>query len=198
MSRTTRALRTIAAMAGTAVLAGCISLGADPPESLLSLTATTEAAAGSGTSGDLASAIEVVEPDAPARLDVTRVPVQIDDTNIAYLKDALWVEKPARLFARLLGETIRATSNRLVIDGDDPALTPRVQLRGTLREFGYDARTSSVVVRYDAIRDVNGEAVTTRRFESVIPGVAPEAAPVGEALNRAANDVAGQVAGWIG
>lgn len=198
MSMTNRTLRLTAAIAGTALLAGCISLGQEPPDSLLSLTATAEAAAGTGASGDIANAIEVVEPDAPARLDVTRVPVQIDDTNIAYLKDALWVEKPARLFARLLGETIRATTNRLVIDGDDPALTPRVQLRGTLREFGYDARTSSVVVRYDAIRDVNGQAVTTRRFESIIPGVAPEAGPVGEALNRAANDVAGQVAGWIG
>ena len=198
MPTTIRTLRLNAALAGAGLLAGCISFGAEPPESLLSLTPTVEAAAGTGTSGDIADAIEVVEPDAPARLDVTRVPVQIDDTNVAYLKDAMWVEKPARLFARLIGETIRATSNRLVIDGDDPALTPRVQLRGTLREFGYDARTSSVVVRYDAIRDVNGQAVTTRRFESVIPGVAAEAAPVGEALNRAANEVAGQVAAWVG
>ena len=186
------------ALAATAMLAGCISLGEDPPASLLSLTPAAAVAPGTAISGDVANAIEVVEPDAPARLDVTRVPVQIDDTNVAYLKDAVWVEKPARLFRRLLGETIRARGNRLVIDGDDPALTPRVQLRGTLREFGYDARTSSVVVRYDAIRDVNGQQVMTRRFESVIPGVAAEAGPVGEALNRAANDVAAQVAEWVG
>lgn len=198
MSMSKRIFRLAATVAATASLAGCISFGADPPESLLSLTSTAELAPGPTMSGDIANAIEVVEPEAPARLDVTRVPVQIDDTNVAYLKDAMWVEKPARLFRRLLGETIRARGNRLVIDGDDPALTPRVQLRGTLREFGYDARTSSVVVRYDAIRDVNGETVTTRRFESVIPGIAPEAAPVGEALNRAANEVARQVSEWVG
>lgn len=186
------------ALAAAGLLAGCISLGEDPPESLLSLTPTAEVAPGTAINGDIASAIQVVEPDAPARLDVTRVPVQIDDTNIAYLQNAVWVEKPARLFRRLLGETIRARGNRLVIDGDDPSLTPTTQLRGTLSQFGYDARTSSVVVRYDAIRDVNGQTVMTRRFESVVPGVAPEAGPVGAALNQAANDVAGQVADWLG
>ncbi len=198
MSIFKRAGRMALGAAATASLAGCISFGADPPASLLTLTPTAQVAPGPGASGNIENALEVIEPDAPARLDVTRVPVQVDDTNVAYLKDAMWVEKPARLFRRLLGETIRARSNRLVIDGDDPALTPVTQLRGTLREFGYDARTASVVVRYDAVRDVNGQAVTTRRFESIVPVIAPEAGPVGEGLNRAANDVAGQVAAWIG
>ena len=193
-----RTARIAIALAATAALSGCISFGKDPPASLLSLTPTTEVAPGTAINGDVADAIEVVEPDTPARLDVVRVPVQIDDTNIAYLKDAQWVEKPARLFRRLLGETIRAKGNRLVIDGDDPALTPKMQLRGTLSQFGYDARTSSAVVRFDAIRDVNGRAVMTKRFESVVSGVPAEAGPVGEALNRAANDVAGQVADWVG
>jgi cholesterol transport system auxiliary component len=193
-----RTARIAIALGATVALAGCISFGKEPPESLLSLTPTAQVAPGTAINGDVAGAIAVVEPDTPARLDVLRVPVQIDDTNIAYLADAQWVEKPSRLFRRLLGETIRAKGNRLVIDSDDPALTPTTQLRGTLSQFGYDARTSSAVVRFDAIRDVNGTAVMTKRFESVIPGVAPEAGPVGEALNRAANDVAGQVADWVG
>lgn len=192
-----RNARRILPLTAALALAGCISFGSEPPESLLSLTPSATVSAGTAINGDITQAIEVVEPEAAARLDVTRVPVQVDDTNIAYLKEAVWVEKPARLFRRLLGETIRARG-RLVIDGDDPALTPQVQLRGTLREFGYDARTMSVVVRYDAIRDVNGKAVMTKRFESVVPGVAAEAGPVGAALNQAANDVAGQVADWVG
>ena len=188
----------ILALAAAAALSGCISFGSEPPESLLSLTPTAAMSAGTAINGDVAQGIAVIEPDASARLDVTRVPVQVDDTNVAYLKDAVWVDKPARLFRNLVAETIRAKGNRLVLDGDDPALTPKNQLRGTLREFGYDARTSTVVVRYDAIRDVNGQQVMTKRFESVIPGVGPEVGPVGTALNRAANDVAGQVADWIG
>lgn len=195
MMRTTRAAL---ALAGSLALAGCISFGAKPPPSLLSLTPAAQVAPGTAINGDVANAIAVVEPDTPQSLDVTRVPVQVDDTNIAYLKDAQWVDKPSRLFRRLLGETIRAKGNRLVIDSDDPALTPKTQLRGTLSAFGYDARTSSVVVRYDAIRDVNGNAVMTKRFESVVPGVTAEAGPVGVALNQAANDVAAQVADWVG
>lgn len=190
--------RTAAALTASLLLAGCLSLGGKVPESLLTLTPTATVAAGTTINGDIAQAIAVEEPATPAKLANTRVPVQIDDTNIAYVEDAVWADKPARLFRRLLGETIRAKGNRLVIDNDDPSLTPTNQLRGTLIDFGYDARSSSVIVTYDAVRDVNGTNVTTRRFTATVPGVLPEAGPVGAALNQAANDVAGQVADWVG
>ena len=51
---------------------------------------------------------------------------------------------------------------------------------------------------YDAVRDVNGTQVMTRRFSATVPGVVAEAAPVGAALNEAANQVASQVADWVG
>lgn len=189
-----------ASLAGAAVLglSGCISLSSEPPPSLLTLTASSTVAAGSISSGTADSAIKIMEPEVPQRLNVTRVPVQVDETEIAYLKDAVWVEKPARLFRRLLAETIRAKSNRLVIDGEDPGLIAKSQLRGTLRAFGYNAATSSVVMQFDATRAGADGTVETRRFESVQSGVAAEAGPVGDALNRAANDVAGQVADWAG
>lgn len=191
-------VRRIAIVLGASLLlSGCLSLGGKVPESLLSLTPNATVAAGTTISGDVAQAIAVEEPATPAKLANTRVPVQMDDTQIAYVKDAVWVDKPSRLFRRLLGETIRAKGNRLVIDNDDAALTPKNQLRGTLVDFGYDARSSSVVVTFDAVRDVNGTNVTTKRFTATVPGVVAEAAPVGAALNQAANDVAGQVADWL-
>jgi cholesterol transport system auxiliary component len=191
-------LKIASALGATALLAGCISFGAKPPESLLTLTPASSVAAGTAINGDIANAIQVVEPEAPQKLANTRVPVQVDDTQIAYVKDAVWVDKPTRLFRRLLGETIRAKGNRLVVDNDDAALTPKNQLRGTLIDFGYDARSSSVVVTFDAVRDLNGTQVMTRRFSATVPGVTAEAAPVGAALNQAANEVAGQVADWVG
>lgn len=191
-------MRLILAPFAALALAGCLSLGgAEPPPALLTLTPAVSAPSGSGTTGTSADALTVIEPEAPARLAVTRVPVQVDDANVAYLKDAVWVEKPARLFRRLLSETIGAKTGRIVIDGLDPTIKTTQQLRGRLLDFGYDARTSSVVVRFDAIRAGAEGSVTTRRFESIVPGVAAEAGPVGEALNRAANDVAGQVADWM-
>lgn len=129
---------------------------------------------------------------------MTRVPVQINDSQVAYLADAVWVEKPSRLFRRLLAETLRAQTSRVVIDGDDPGVAATTRLTGVVREFGYDARTSSVVVRFDAMRtDGEGAGVTTRRFEAVIPGIPAENGAVGDALNRAANQVAGEVAAWL-
>ncbi len=191
-------LKSGAMLGAVLALSGCLSLSSEPPESLLTLTPTVSMPAGSATSGTAETAIKIIEPETPQKLNVARVPVQVDATEIAYLKDAVWVERPARLFRRLLAETVRARTNRLVIDGDDPALVAGAQLRGTLREFGYDARSSSVVVRFDATRAGTDGAIETRRFESVQSGIVAEAAPVGAALNRAANDVASQVADWIG
>jgi cholesterol transport system auxiliary component len=63
--------------------------------------------------------------------------------------------------------------------------------------MGYDAPTQSVIVRMDIQRQEKGGAVTSRRFEAVIPNVQAKAAPVAQALGTASNDVAGQVASWI-
>lgn len=190
--------KTLAILAPALLLGGCVSFGAEPPASLLTLTPATTAPAGTGASSAAGTSIVLGDFEAPAALDVTRVPVQASDTEIAYLKDAIWVEKPARLFRRLVAETIRTRSNRMVIEGDDPGALADTRLTGTLRQFGYDARTSSVVVVFDAVRPGAGNAVTTRRFEAVVPGVLPEVTSVGPALNQAANDVAGQVADWVG
>ncbi|WP_284124568.1 ABC-type transport auxiliary lipoprotein family protein [Parerythrobacter aestuarii] len=179
-------------------LAGCVSFGGEAPPSLISLTADLSAPAGSGATGTAEDALTVLEPNAPARLAVTRVPVQVDDATVAYLKDAVWVEKPTRLFRRLLSETISSKTGRVVLDGLDPTFPTSDKVRGTLVEFGYDARSSSVIVRFDAIRENADDSITTRRFESIVPGVEAEVGPVGDALNRAANDVAGQVADWLG
>lgn len=195
------AMRRISKAVGAAALAlaltGCLSLGSEPPPSLLTLTPDAAAPGGTALRGDVASAIAVLEPGAPQSINVTRVPVQVNDAEIAYLKDAVWVEKPARLFQRLLAETIRTRSGRLVIDAETASLGAATRLQGSLGAFGYDARTSSVVVRYDAVRTGAGDSVETRRFEAVVPGVPAEAALVGRALNEAANRVAGEVAAWV-
>ncbi|MEX0341144.1 MAG: ABC-type transport auxiliary lipoprotein family protein [Erythrobacter sp.] len=187
----------IAALAPVLMLGGCLSFGGEAPDSLLTLTPTTSAPAGTGGSGAQASALAVAEFEVPQALDVTRVPVQVTDTELAYLQDAVWVERPARLFRRLVAETIRTRSNRVVVDGDDPGVAASDRLHGSLRAFGYDARTREAVVTFDAVRNGSASDVTTRRFEARVPVAAPQTAFVGPALNQAANDVAGQVADWL-
>lgn len=192
------AIHRMAALAPAVLLAGCLSLGGKVPDSLLTLTAETRAPAGQAASGTQASALAMTAFEAPAALDVTRVPVQVTDTELAYLKDAVWVERPADLFRRLIAETIRARGGRMVVDGDDPGVLATDRLQGTLRAFGYDARSGEVVVTFDAVRNGGGSAVSTRRFEARVGGVEPKVEAVGPALNSAANDVARQVAEWVG
>ncbi len=188
----------LAALAGAFALSGCLSLGGKVPDQLLTLTPAVSASAGSATSGNFRNAIAVLNPGVPRELDVQRIPVQVDDTQIAYLKDATWVEKPARLFREVLSETLRAGTNRLVIGGADEQYAAATKLTGQLMAMGYDARQQAVVVRYEAVLADPGGNVRTRRFESVVPGIAPRADQVGPALNQAANDVAAQVVAWVG
>ena len=188
---------TLAVLVPAFALAGCVSLGAKPPESLLNLASEASVPAGSEQNSTRTEALVIHEPSVPAEVDVLRVPVRVSDTELAYLQDAVWVEKPARLFRRLVAETVRVRTGRLVIDGDDPSLFAENHLRGTLREFGYDAARSSVVVQFDAIKQSDGGGVETKRFEAVEGGVIAKPGPVGAALNRAANEVARQVADWL-
>jgi cholesterol transport system auxiliary component len=186
-------------LAALLLLGGCLGgLGGKVPPQLISLTAADPAPAGPLGGGSAGSGLIVLDPETDRRIDVQRVPVQVSPSTVAYLKDAMWVEKPARQFRRLLAETIRAKSGRLVLEGGEAEAVGRDMLAGRLVDLGYDAASQSVVVRYDAIRNDGKGAVSVRRFESIVPGVSPKAETVGPALNRAANDVARQVAAWIG
>ena len=184
-------------LAAPLALAGCISFGEDPPPALLTLTPDAQIQTGTGPSGNATGALTVMRPETPGSLAVTRVPVQVDASTIAYLKDAVWVDRPAKLFQNLLVTTLRERTGRLVLDDVESRTGTGVILRGTLRDFGYDARSGSAVVTYDAIRESNGQ-LETRRFTSSISGIPAEAMPVGKALNTAANAVALDVAEWIG
>ncbi|MEC8771632.1 MAG: ABC-type transport auxiliary lipoprotein family protein, partial [Pseudomonadota bacterium] len=111
---------TLAALAPALLLGGCVSFGGDAPDSLLTLTPSATAPAGVAAQGAQGSALAIVPFEATKALDVTRVPVQVTDTELAYLQDAVWVDRPARLFGQLVAETIRSRSGRVVVDGDDP------------------------------------------------------------------------------
>lgn len=192
-----RIMRKGAPLFAAGLLAGCVSFGGEPPEQLITLTPEITAPAGSIGTGSVAEAMLVLDPDTDQRLDVQRVPVQVDDATIAYLKDAVWVERPARQFRHLLAETIRARGNRLVMESSDSETGGRTTLSGRLLDMGYDARSRSVVVRFDAMRRNPEGQFESRRFEAIVPNVKPEAKAVAAALNQAANDVARQVSDWV-
>ncbi len=180
-------------------LAGCISFGEKPPEVLLSITATEQVPVGQAQSSAGARTITIQVPSVPQALANNRVPVQTGATDIAYVKEAQWVEPPARQFARLLSDTVSARTGRVVMSGAQSLADPGARLAGELRGFGVDATTREAVVTYDAalVRDEGG-ALEKRRFEARVPVSAIEPAPVGAALNQAANQVAGEVADWVG
>lgn len=185
-------------LAGGLALAGCVNLGGGKaPPTLLTLSPAQTAPAGASAQGTPASAIVVLEPETDRRLAVQRVAVQVDPSNIAYLKDAMWVERPSRLFRDLLAETIRAKTGRLVFTGAEASSAGALRLSGRLLDADYDAQSRAAVLRYDAIRESADGKIETRRFAASVPVSKADGETVGAALNRAADQVADDVAAWI-
>jgi cholesterol transport system auxiliary component len=165
---------------------------------LLILTATSGVEAGTTRSGSPADALIVLLPETTRKIDTNRVPVQIDNSNVAYLKDALWADKPARMMQILLMETIAATTGRLVLNEVDAGGKAQQFLSGSLIEFGIDSTSMQAVVVYDAVKLVRGQVVEKKRFEAREAVSAIEPGPAGSALNKAANNIAAQMATWVG
>jgi cholesterol transport system auxiliary component len=179
-------------------LAGCISFGAKPPPTLLTLSPATPVAVGQVQSSTRTRSIVVQPPSTSAALASVRVPVQATPTTLAFLKNAAWAEPPSRLFARLLADTLTA-GGAVVLSGVQSVDSPATSLGGELRNFGADATSREAVVTFDAVLTRGGQnGVEKRRFEARVPLVVIDAASAGPALNDAANKVAAEVAAWAG
>jgi cholesterol transport system auxiliary component len=192
-------LRLSFALAAALPLAACLSFGAKPPPTLMSLTPDATVPAGTARSFTGSSALFVLVPAVPQSLATPRVAVQVSPTDIAYLPKAQWVDTPNKLFRNLLAETIAAKTGRVVAEPRDGTVAVDMRLGGRLLSFGLDAQARSVVVTYDAslIRTDRGP-VETKRFEARAPVSSEKGPAIALALNRAANQVAAEVASWIG
>jgi cholesterol transport system auxiliary component len=186
-------------LAAALPLGACISFGAKPPASLLTLSTASALPVGTSQSSGSASSITIDVPVTPAALATARVPVQATPTTLAYVPDAVWSEPPARLFARLMADTMTARTGRVVLTTVQAIGDPGAQLGGELRTFGLDATTRQATVTFDAsLRRRADGAIEKRRFQASVPVAAIDPASAGPALNDAANQVAVQVADWVG
>lgn len=186
-------------LAGAAALAlsACFG-GARIPDQLLTLTPDEMRPAATPVIAGRGAAITVVDPTVPQALRTLRVPVYVSETAIQYLQDAQWVENPAPLFARLVGETIAVRTGRVVLDSRQYTHDPGTRLTGQLQRFGIDPGAMEVVLVYDAAMARPEGGIATNRFEARVSIAELSPAAVAPALNQAANQVAGQVAAWVG
>ena len=188
----------LATAVGGCSLGGMLGGGGKAPASLLTLTPEAPATGEFTRSANAGQSVTVSTPVISKELRTTRVPVRVSPTDVQYVTDAQWVDTPDRLFADLIAETIRRTTNRVVLDPGLTGLDPGLIVSGELQSFGYDAASGQAVVRFDgALSTAGGTRVETRRFEASAP-TDGSAQSIGPALNRAANEVALEVANWIG
>lgn len=196
-------LRNIAAIAAALALAGCsigglLGGGSKAPLTLQTLTPEAADPGNMVRSAAAGQAVTIQTPIIGNELRSVRVPVQLTPTDVQYVTDLQWVDTPDRLFQDLVEETVRRSTNRVVLDPNQAGIDPGMVLQGELERFGYDASTGQAVVAFNGtLSSPDGAQVQTRRFVASAPadGTGPS---VGPALNRAANQVAQQIAQWIG
>jgi cholesterol transport system auxiliary component len=194
---------TIVPIIAAAALCGCslsslMGGGGKPPTVLQTLTPEAADPGNLARNAAAGQAVTIETPVISNELRTIRVPVQVSPTDVQYVTNLQWVDTPDRLFQNLLEETVRRTTNRVVVNPNQTGLDPGMTIHGQLERFGYDARTGQVTVAYNAsMSSPDGAQVQTRRFVATAPadGSGPS---VGPALNHAANEVARQVAQWIG
>jgi cholesterol transport system auxiliary component len=197
-----RLLANLVPIAVATALAGC-SLGGmlgggKPPTTLVTLTPEAPEPAQIVRTAAAGQAVTIATPLVGRALSAVRVPVQATPTDVQYVANLQLVDTPSRLFQNLLSETVRRTTNRVVLDPAQTSLDPGLTVTGELQRFGYDAASGQVVVQYDgSLSAAGGNRVETRRFTASVPADGTSAT-VAPALNRAANQVAQQVAQWIG
>ena len=192
-------LRIGTALALAVATGGCALLGGGgkPPPVLFTLSSDAPPAAATRTAA-VGETVTIETPAIPKELRTVRVPVDIGLTQVQYVANLQWVDTPDRLFQALLEETVRRTTNRVVLDPSQTTLDPGLVVSGQLNRFGYDSQQGVVVVQYDgSLATQGGTHVESRRFEATVPADGT-AATVSPALNEAANQVAKQVAQWIG
>ena len=196
-------IKTLASVALAGALAGCslgglLGGGGKPPTTLQTLTPEAADPGPMTRTVNAGQAVTIGAPIIPKELRTVRVPVQLSPTDIQYVTNLQWVDTPDKLFQSLLAETVRRTTNRVVLDAHQTALDPGLVVSGALERFGYDAASGQAVVVYDAsLSTEGGSRVEARRFTASAPA-SGDGASVGPALNRAANQVATDVAKWIG
>ena len=183
---------------GGCSLGGLIGGGGKAPATLLTLTPEIASPGEFERAANAGQAVTINTPVTGKDLHTVRVPVQVTPTDVQYVADAQWVDTPDRLFQNLVSETVRRRTNRVVLDPRQAGLDPGLIVSGELQNFGYDAASGQVLVRFDgALSTAGGTRVETRRFEATAPSDG-SARSVGPALNRAANEVAIKLADWIG
>ena len=188
----------LASALGGCSLGGLLGGGGKAPVTLVTLTPEAAEPANLARTAAAGQSVTVEVPSVTRELSNVRVPVQVTPTDVQYVSNLTLVDTPAKLFQGLLAETVRRTTNRVVLGIGQTSLDPGLTVSGQLQRFGYDASTGQVVVTYDgSLSTPGGARVETRRFTATAPSDGT-AASVGPALIRAANQVAQDVAKWIG
>ncbi|APG62316.1 hypothetical protein LPB140_05290 [Sphingorhabdus lutea] len=179
------------------LLSACISLGTDPLPSMLTLKSNQMLDAGQVKSLNNENGLVIALPLLPRKLDTTRIPVQIDDQNIAYLTQTAWVDKPNNLFQSLLMEQISAGSNFVVMDEEQGFGKNIQRISIKFHEFGIDSRTNQAMIIADVTRHHPVNMPITKRFAANVPVAEIAPSQAGYSLNKAANMVAADILTWI-
>src|SRR5438270_5147682 len=124
---------------GLCACSGLLGGGGKPPANLVALTPEAAEPAQIVRTAAAGQSVTIETPETARELGTVRVPVQVSPTDVQYVANLQLADTPAKLFQGLVAETVRRTTNRVVLDSGQTTLDPGLSVSGQLHRFGYDA-----------------------------------------------------------
>jgi cholesterol transport system auxiliary component len=192
--------RAAAALAGLALLGGCISIPDVPPREyyVLEDLATPGAAKPGGESGR----VLLVHPVAASPFyDTQSLAFSGAPGQRAYYQFAGWTERPGRRLNDLLTRRIEARGGFRSVASSTAGVRGDIVLNTRLEEFYHDAgaKPGSVRVEVSAeLVDISGRAVVARRrFAHSAPVAGENAQAAVAAFNQATTALLDELSAWV-
>ncbi len=201
--RIIRAVRILAAVAAVAALSGCAAVSSLSNASRPLPAYTLTPLAGTGVGGGSRHVV-VEAPTATSAIATDRILVRPGPLQIAYLPDARWIDPAPVLTQNLLVQSMQASGAFRLVSRTGMGLFPDYTLVSELDAFQLEPAGTAEAPVYVAriaitatlVRESDGAAAGTRRFEGVAPAASDEPLVAAAAFDRAMDQVLREVVQW--
>ena len=181
-----------------ALLAACLSLGAQKPEAVESYALDVEF--GPQPAPGTAPAVAVAAPRATPGFEGPRLVYLRRPHELRHYARADWVEPPARMLAPLLVRALERTGRFQAVVAAPGAAAAGFRLETELvrlqQEFTETPSRVRLALRVQLVDLRAGRVLGTRELEAVEPAPSEDAYGGVQAANRAARRVLEEAAGW--
>lgn len=145
--------------------------------------------------------IFIEEPVADGLLSNTRIAIRISDTEVRYLPQARWSDRPARLLRASVHDGLGSVNGLTPLSTGALEVPTDYRLKLRIRAFNAiedgNALLSRASVTAILLSDVGPEILATKDFDANLRANSSAASDIVKALDEAQNALVGELSVWV-